>query len=110
MEEFVSLELLAFFSLLIYFVICRFIYGLSCFCYRFKEVENKFWKEKLGILKCYFERKKVISTPLKFVVYKRSTLDRNLNVLYIWQNKAMNCLQFLLKLQRLMVVLVLVIF
>ena len=40
---------------------------------------------------------------------KRSTLDGNLNVCYICQNKAMNFLQILFKRQRLIVVLVLVI-
>ena len=40
---------------------------------------------------------------------KRSTLDGNLNVHYICQNKAMNLLQILFKRQRLIVVLVLVI-
>ena len=40
---------------------------------------------------------------------KRCTLDGNLNLYYICQNKAMNFLQILLKRQRLIVVLVLVI-
>ena len=40
---------------------------------------------------------------------KRCTLDGNLNMYYIWQNKVMNFLQILFKRQRLIVVLVLVI-
>ena len=112
-EEVVSLEALVSFS------ICLFSLSFadSQIVFRVSVADLKRLKINMKIkVKCF----KVLLWPKKNHHYtikicrlqiwkKRCTLDGNLNMYYIWQNKAMNFLQILFKRQCLIVVLVLVI-
>ena len=99
-----------FFNMLIYFVISYIVFRVSVADLKRLKINMKI---KIRCFKVLLWPKKNHHYTIKIcrlqIWKKRCTLDGNLNMYYIWQNKAMNFLQILFKRQRLIVVLVLVI-
>ena len=103
---------LFFLSVLTYFVISWLICSFSCFCQQFSyEVENIYENKNKVFYSVTLNEKKNHHNTIKIcrlhIWKKRSILNENLNIHYIWQNKTMNFFHSF-KEQRLIIVLLLI--